>query len=122
MKNQELFVEVSNSLNEGTECRQASEIEITKARSVKTDLDKIETEINRLERLKEKLTTGCDHRVTFDTAGWPYDIRTCFYCGKEVKKKRIFLTREYRLQKREQTKSKPNGIWLMMTLRFLVSV
>ena len=77
-----LFVEEWDEAHASSKPRDCTPEELAAHKEL---MDKIKAsrEIIRKEEEKlAKLEKSCKHVVLVDTAGWPYDIRSCATCGQ----------------------------------------
>jgi predicted Rossmann fold nucleotide-binding protein DprA/Smf involved in DNA uptake len=64
--------------------RDATPAELKEALQTNTRVTEILKQQEQLEAEYDKLQTACQHTVFYDTAGWPYDFRTCAACGTSL--------------------------------------
>lgn len=74
------FVEVKGKYGDES-IHEATKEEIQAAKALKKDLEYLRQQRNKLDKQIETMEKTCRHTVSVDTAGWPYDIRSCFACG-----------------------------------------
>lgn len=55
--------------------------EIVQAKATRARVTEIDAMQERLKKERQAIMDACQHYVSQDTEGWPYDIRACIVCG-----------------------------------------
>lgn len=75
------FVEYSEEGKYGTSTRNPTAEELAESELRRTTLNLLRERLKAIRVEIEELESGCPHTVSYDMAGFPYDLRFCYGCG-----------------------------------------
>ncbi len=75
------FVEYKEEGRYGTLNREPTAEELAESELRRSTLHLLHERVKALEAEIEELESECQHTVSVDIAGFPYDIRVCHACG-----------------------------------------
>ncbi len=75
------FVEYKEEGRYGTKLREPTAQELADAELRRTTLKLLRDRLQAIEAEIDGLEKECTHTVSYDLAGFPYDIRMCYACG-----------------------------------------
>lgn len=75
------FIEYKKEDQYGTSVRNPTLAELAGAEALKSDIDAATKAYDEANANLRRLVKSCQHVVSQDTAGFPYDVRRCYACG-----------------------------------------
>lgn len=75
------FVEYQEKGKYGTSIRKPTDEELAESELRRNTLNLLHERVKAIKAEIKELESGCPHTVSIDTAGFPYDVRTCHACG-----------------------------------------
>ena len=75
------FVEYNKPGQSGTSLREPTAEELAESELRRTTLSLLRERLKTIQAEIQELESGCPHTVSYDIAGFPYDLRFCHGCG-----------------------------------------